>query len=293
MNRNLALFLAMCLVWGLTWLPLKLAAQHVPPIFLAAARFTLAGLVMLALAGRETLAVPRASLPLVLVTALFLNTVNYAFLFWGVAQAPTGLSAIVNFASIPLFSLGFGAMFGEERLSAAKLGAVALGLVGLVVLFSGRSLTGGPGEIAGLAAIAFGTASYCLGAVMARPLARAIPTMTLAGWQTLVGGAGLVFVSLVVEGFTPRDVAALALWPVWPSLAFLVVGGSLVGFTIYVRLLGAWGPFRAGLYAFVSPAIAVAAGVVALGETMGTVEIAGSVLMFAAAALALSRGKGG
>ena len=70
---------------------------------------------------------------------------------------------------------------------------------------------------------------------------------------------------------------------------FLVVAGSLMGFTIYMRLLRDWGAFRAGLYAFISPAVAVGAGVFALGEPFGPAEAIGSLLMFGAAAIALKR----
>jgi len=81
----------------------------------------------------------------------------------------------------------------------------------------------------------------------------------------------------------------LASWPVLPAVLFLIIGGSLMGFTIYMRLLRDWGAFRAGLYAFVSPAIAVAVGVLALREPFGWSEAIGALLMFGAAAIALKR----
>ena len=81
----------------------------------------------------------------------------------------------------------------------------------------------------------------------------------------------------------------LATWPTLPALAFLVAAGSLAGFTIYMRLLRDWGAFRAGLYAFVSPVIAVGVGVVALSERFGWAEGLGAVLMFGAAAISLKR----
>ena len=105
MSRNAALFLVMCAVWGLTWWPVKVGAAHVPPIFLAAARFAIAGVLMLAWAGRDALKVPRSAQARLLASALLVNTANYALLFWGVARAPTGLAAIVNFGTIPIFSL--------------------------------------------------------------------------------------------------------------------------------------------------------------------------------------------
>ncbi|MGO4263990.1 EamA family transporter, partial [Lysobacter sp. TAB13] len=95
MSRNAFYFALMCLVWGLTFLPVKIGSAHVPPIFLAAARFTIAGVLMLLWAGRDVLAVPPAARRRLLITALLVNTGNYTFLFWGTAHAPSGLAAIV------------------------------------------------------------------------------------------------------------------------------------------------------------------------------------------------------
>ena len=101
------------------------------------------------------------------------------------------------------------------------------------------------------------------------------------------GGRNQANVLATVVGVKTNS--ALATWPTLPALAFLVAAGSLAGFTIYLRLLRDWGAFRAGLYAFVSPAIAVGVGVVALSERFGWAEGLGAVLMFGAAAIALKK----
>ena len=144
-------------------------------------------------------------------------------------------------------------------------------------------------ELWGLAAIALGTWLYCFGAVLSRPIAATLPVLALAGWQTLIGGVGLSMVSFALETVEARHFLALVSFPTLPALAFLVAAGSLAGFTIYMRLLRDWGAFRAGLYAFVSPVIAVTVGVVALGESFGWAEGLGAVLMFGAAAIALKK----
>ena len=79
MSRNAALFALMCLVWGLTWLPIKVGAQHVPPVFLAAARFTIAGVLMLAWAGRNLRKVPADAWPRLVATALLLGMPLFVF----------------------------------------------------------------------------------------------------------------------------------------------------------------------------------------------------------------------
>jgi drug/metabolite transporter (DMT)-like permease len=295
MNRNAALFGLMCLVWGLTWWPVKIGAAHVPPIFLAAARFMIAGALMLAWAGRDAAAVPRSVRPRLLATAMLVSTANYALLFWGIARAPTGLAAIVNFGTIPIFSLLASRWLEGEPIGRRQVAAIALGLVGLALLFATRT-TGAPGsahaaagELWGLAAIALSGLLYCIGAVLSRPIAATMPVLVLAGWQTLIGGVGLSALSLALEPVEVRHLHELATWPTLPALAFLVVAGSLAGFTIYMRLLRDWGAFRAGLYAFVSPVIAVAVGVAALSERFGGAEGLGALLMFGAAAIALRR----
>jgi len=295
MNRNAALFAVMCLVWGLTWWPVKVGAAHVPPILLAAARFLIAGALMLAWAGRDALAVSRSARGRVVATALIINTGNYALLFWGVARAPTGLSAIVNFATIPIFSLLASCWLEREPIAARQVAAIVLGTLGLSLLFATRAMgalgsaPAASAELWGLAAIALGTLLYCVGAVLSRPIASAMPVLALAGWQTLIGGIGLGAVSLAVEPVEARHLRVLLTWPTLPALLFLVAAGSLAGFTIYMRLLRDWGAFRAGLYAFVSPVIAIGVGIVALSERFGAVEALGAVLMFGAAAIALRK----
>jgi drug/metabolite transporter (DMT)-like permease len=204
------------------------------------------------------------------------NTGCYSFLFWGVAHSPTGLAAIVNLSLIPVLSMLVGALYGEETISGRRIAAVALGALGLVLLFSTRN-----GDTAregnqvglGLAAVVVATLSYAWGAIISKPLVREMPPVAVAFWQTLIGGVSLVAVALVLEPVRPDAVAAL------------FHGGSLVGFSVYLWLLREWGAFRAGLYAFVSPIIAVGVGVIWAGESFGPWEGVGMAIMFGATAL--------
>lgn len=283
----------MSLVWGLTWLPAKIASETVPPILLAALRFIAAGLCfgIFAVATRMPLTVQRPGR--VLVASLLITTGCYGAVFWGVARAPTGLSGLVNFALMPLFVIGIGALHGVEPITRRRLGSVALGAVGLVLLFSTRTgaAAGGADDasvIAGLSAVVVGTASYAWGAVLSRPLVHAMPPVALAFWETLLGGLALLPISFLVEGYDRSSFAALSEPRAYLSLAFLVGAGSLVGFSIYLWLVREWGTFRAGLYAFVSPAVAVAVGVAWGGEAFGWPEAFGMAVMLGATALVIT-----
>lgn len=290
---RIAAFALMALIWGLTWLPMKVASEVVPPIFLAAMRFLLAGLCFFVIARAQGLLLRSSQFGRIVAAALLITTGCYSFLFWGVARAPSGLSAIVNLSLMPVFLVIIGALYGQERITMRRVGAIALGILGLVLLFSGRTgaAQGGTMPVLGLIAVAIGTVSYAWGSVISRPLTLSMPPLVLAFWQSLIGGIALVPISLVIEGYDPAHFAGLSDARAIFGLSILVLGGSVIAFWIYLGLVRDWGAFRAGLYAFVSPIIAVAVGVAYADEPFGWSEGLGMGIMLAATALSLSEKK--
>ena len=283
---RLLAFLAMATVWGVTWMAAKWAMEAAPPVFVAGARLTLASLLFGAWCALAGVPLATSKVGRLIIASLLVNTGCYSFVFWGVARTPTGLAAIVNLSLIPVFSMVVGAFYGEERITARRIAAVALGAAGLALLFSSR--TGDPGrdgaEIGlGLAAVVLGTLSYAWGAIVSKPLVREMQPVAVAFWETLIGGLSLLALSWVLEP-APAFSALLSGRPL-AGLAFLVLGGSLVGFLVYLWLLREWGAFRAGLYAFVSPILAVGVGVLWAGESFGVWEGVGMAIMLAATAL--------
>jgi drug/metabolite transporter (DMT)-like permease len=288
---HIVAFALMALIWGLTWLPMKIASEAVPPIFLAMMRFLLAGLCYLAFILVKGLPLRMKHLGRVIVASLLITTGCYSLLFWGVARAPTGLSSIVNLSLMPIFLILIGALYGQERITPRRLGAIALGVLGLVMLFSGRTGSAQDGALIGLGAVALATLSYAWGGVVSRPLMQTMHPITLAFWETSIGALGLIPVSLLVEGYDPAYFAGLTDGRAIMGLIILVLGGSLGGFSIYLWLVRDWGAFRAGLYSFVSPVVAVAVGVAFANEAFGWPEAIGMAVMLSATALALTEGR--
>ncbi|MCJ2017630.1 EamA family transporter [Methylobacterium sp. E-065] len=280
----------MALIWGVTWLPTKIAVQAVPPIFLATVRFLLSGILFLVIVRARRLPLRIQAFGRIVAASLLITTGCYSFVFWGIAHAPSGLSAIVNLSLMPIFLALIGFIYGQERLSARRVGAIGLGVVGLALLFSGRNGAAQDGVTAVLAlsSVAVGTACYAWGSVISRPLTQTMPPLVLAFWETLIGAIGLMPVSLFVEGFDPGRFAALRDERVLVCLGVMVIGGSLIAFSIFLWLVRDWGAFRAGLYAFVSPVIAVTIGILYAHEPFGWAEASGMGIMLAAAALALA-----
>jgi drug/metabolite transporter (DMT)-like permease len=137
-------------------------------------------------------------------------------------------------------------------------------------------------------AVAAAAFTYGYGSVLARPLLRTYPALFVAGITTLVGGIALMIVALPFE---PGAVSALSgNWgtTAWLGWFFLVIFGSLIGYTTFMRLLRDIGASRAGSYAFVSPVIAVGLGAAVFAEQITVMDVIGIVVMLSGAYLAMS-----
>ena len=288
-GQLLALFVTVSLIWGSTWIAIKIGVSAMPALTLGALRSLAAGMVLLAFAERASLngwVLKNAAqiIPLAILT----NALPYAGLFWGMQYVDSGVAAVVNLALMPIGLFAFGLAFGEETYFHRRLAGVFLGVCGLVVLFWPRLALDPQGlSVWGLLAIVAGTLAYCLGSVLSRPLLREISPLAVSGLHMFIGGIGLTVIAASAEPVSAQTLTALFQPAVLASFLFLVVGGGAVGFAIYMRLIRDWGPTRAGLYAFVSPIVAVILGVVVLDESLGPFELIGSAIMLGAAALAM------
>ena len=291
--RERALFGVLCLVWGTTWMALKIGAMAVPPGLFAGTRWTVAGLILLLwrrARGQPVRPGMRLLRRLVLVAVLMIsvNAVlnQYSLLFVG-----SGLAAVVNAAMTPLSLLGFSVALGQERFSARQAAAMVLGVCGILMLFGPGALSGrmDAGTALGAGGLVVGCLTYSAGSVLSRPLMRTLAPAQLAAMTNFFGGAILLAASLLFE---PGARAALdgnwglAAWGAW---LFMLFPGSLGATIIYFVLVRSWGASRAGIYAFVSPVVAVLLGILVLGESLHATDAAGMLLMLAAAGLILRR----
>lgn len=290
MSKPLIWFAVVSLVWGSTFAAVRIALQDVPPVFLSGIRYLLVFLLLAPVWPKLRDAFADGRAVRLIVSALFAVTASYGLLFWGMRTTPSGMAGLVNMSIIPVGLFGLGILTGHERPSWRLAGAIALGLVGLVALFWSR-LGAGDVSTMGLTAIVLGALAYCIGSVAARPLLRDMEPMTLTAAHALIGGLVLILASCALEDVGPATFLALASWRVALSLAFLSVVGTIVAYTLYLKLMVAWGTARAGLYAFVAPIVALAIGHVMFGETIGPIEITGACLLLVASALATSRSK--
>lgn len=284
------LFAVMSLIWGSTWIAAKAGVGETPPLFFATARFVVAIACLLAFVrgfGRAFAAPLRAR---VVASGLLVNAGTYGLLFWGMQSVASGVAGLVNLALIPVGLLGLSVLSGQEKAGWRHAVALLLGSAGLMLVFwRNAGFGGGRGEWLGVAAIVAGTFCYCLGAVLSRPLLQTLAPLQLTTAQAIVGVVALAALSAGFETVTAATFRALLTPKLIAALLAVSLLGTIVGYSIYLRLLRVWGAFRAGLYAFVSPVVALVAGALAFGETIGWRELVGAATMLAGAAVAMRR----
>ena len=292
---RMAMFVFICFVWGTTWIAMKIGIASVPPGLFAGLRWSVAGailLVFLRLRGQRVM--PAAHLvPRLVFVSVLLITLNQVIQLYGLKYITAGLATVISSALTPISLLGFSVAFGQETFSRRQIGALALGVGGVFALFGPAAVAGTLplSELGGAAGVSIGCLCYTAGSVMTRPMMRNFGAVHLAALTDLIGGLVLLSGSLAFE---PGSWAALSFqwgWPAFLAWLYLLVPGALLSTTMYFLLVRDWGASRPGMFAFISPVIAVTIGAVFFSERLGLGDALGMTLMLAAAGLALRRNK--
>jgi drug/metabolite transporter (DMT)-like permease len=267
--KILLAFAMIYFVWGSTYLFIRVGVREVPPFLLAAARFSFAGLAFPT--RREWAAC------CFLGTLMFL--IDYGSLFWAEQRVPSGVSAVI-LASIPVFITLLEIIFlRTQRLTIRLSVGLLIGLVGVAVLMlRSVSLGEAPIDRGGAIALTVAALGWSVGTIFSRRLPLPSSKVMSAGAQMLTGGIQLLLLAAFAgefSGFRLHDVSGRA----WFALIYLIIAGSLIGFTAYVWLLHYESPTKVGTYAYVNPVVAVGLGYFIGGETVGPRTILGTLLI--------------
>jgi drug/metabolite transporter (DMT)-like permease len=270
-------FAACTLIWGSTWLAIKVGYAGMGALTSGALRFGLAALMLAVLMLALRLPLPgRAALRLAVLQAVLLFLLNYGLVYWGEQFLDSGLTAVL-FAVLPLCAAGVAHVLTPgERLTARKLGGVALGMAGLAVVF-GESLVFDPARLPAMLAIVAAALFAAVANVLTHrdahglhPASYTMPAMALGA--VLLEAAALGLGEPVA---LPRGTLA------WASVLYLSAVGSVVAFLAYFWLLQRQGPSRATLLILLTPLVALFLGAALLGEQPGASAFAGTALVLA------------
>jgi drug/metabolite transporter (DMT)-like permease len=278
--KTLIAFAIIYFVWGSTFYAIRVGIHDVPPLLLAAARFTIAGAVLFlwALVQGERLPRRREWAAIALV-ALLIFVVDYGILFLAEQRVASGTAAVI-LATIPAFmALAEMLILRTERLTLRLGSALLVGLAGVVVLVDpALGMAGAPVYALGAAGLLVSAISWSVASVLSKKLPLPSSKIMSAGSQMLVGGLLLCIVAAAAgegRGFRVADVSGGA----WFALGYLTVAGSIVGFTAYTWLIHHQSPTKVGTYAYVNPVVAVVVGHFLGGEVLDVRTALGTALV--------------
>ncbi|MEN8640752.1 drug/metabolite exporter YedA [Pseudomonas sichuanensis] len=270
-------FLALYLVWGSTYLFIRIGVESWPPLMMAGVRFVIAGSLLYGfLRWRGALAPTWAQWRAAgAIGFLLLSCGNGGVTLAEHAGVASGVAALAV-ATVPLFTLVFGLLFGHRN-SRLEWAGIALGLVGIGMLNMGSNLQASP---MGAALILFAAAAWAFGSVWSKQLPLPQGAMASAA-EMLVGGAAL----LIGSGLSGERLTQMPTAAGWGALAYLVLFGSILAFSAYMYLLKHVRPAAATSYAYVNPAVAVLLGIVFAGEQIGAEECLAMAVIIGAVVL--------
>jgi drug/metabolite transporter (DMT)-like permease len=284
--RVMLSFALVYIFWGSTYLAMRVAVGHIPPYVVGSARFLIAGAILLAwcaLMGKQIRLNRRDFFRLLTIGILLLSVSNIAVM-WAEEYVPSGLAALVV-ALVPIFVVALEAwVFRVGRMPAHGLAGLALGIAGLLTLLWPKIASGtrlGQLELMGAAILACASVTWSLGSILSHRWNLSVDVFTAAAWQMTLAGLVNTTIALATgklqqAQWTPQGLGAIG---------YLVVCGSLVGFTAYIWLLEHVPPPKVATYAYVNPIVAVFLGWLLLQEKVDAFMLAGTVIIIAAVAL--------
>jgi len=278
--KLLLAFAIIYLVWGSTYLAIRIGVREIPPFLMAGLRFTVAGLVIWAwmrVTGTPSPTLREWRGATILGTLMFL--IDYACLFWAEQRVPSGIAAVI-LAMIPVCITLLEIIFlRTQRLTLRLAIGLAIGIVGVAVLMNpSRSLGEVPLDHRGVIALLVSCCGWSVGTIVTKRLTLPASKPMSAAAQMLSGGVQLLALAVVAGEFShfrAQDISSGA----WLSLIYLIIAGSIISYTAYVWLLHYESPTKVGTYAYVNPVVAVILGATLGGESMGRRTILGTGLI--------------
>jgi drug/metabolite transporter (DMT)-like permease len=281
-------FASVYIVWGSTYLAIRLAIETIPPLLMAGVRFIIAGSIMYLWGRFRTDERPtRAHWKSAAIVGLMLLLVGNGGLSWSEQLIPSGIAALLVAVS-PLWFILIDWMQGGTRPTAGVFIGLAFGTLGIAILVDPADLVGG-GEVSLLGASVLLMSSICwaFGSFYSRRATLPSSPALANGMEMLVGGVALLVVGVLTGEVADLHFAVITNKSLW-AMAYLVVFGSIIGFSSYIWLFHNTTPTRASTYAYVNPIVAVIIGWSVGGEQLPTrVFLAAALIIAAVAAITI------
>jgi drug/metabolite transporter (DMT)-like permease len=277
------------IVWGSTYLAIRITLETLPPLLTAGLRFTIAGpIVLLVLRlkkGRGSTRITGPQLRSCAVIGVALLLGGNGLVTLAERTVPSALTALI-IASVPLWVVLL-RFISKERVATGTLIGVAIGFVGVSVLVMPGNRPAGA-TISGMLLIVLAAASWAIGSFISPKLTLPKDPFVSTGYQMIAGGAALALTAAMRGEFSGIDVSSFSAASVW-AFVYLIVAGSLLAFTAYVWLLQNAPISKVATYAYVNPVIAIFLGWLILDEAITSYILIGAAVIVASVAVIVRR----
>lgn len=276
-------FALLSIAWGTSFLFIKIALTDLSPLMVGWLRLVVASLTLWIIVSLARLR-PRFSRRTWLTLAamgFFNNSLAFVLIPWGEQYIDSGLAAILN-STVPLFTIILAHIFlFDEHLSARRLGGLVLGFAGVILLMAPQIVASGGDwlsatSVQGSLAVILASACYAIATVIGRRFLRGEPPVLTAATQITFGMVWLIPLVLLTGSLQSLGTVSL---PAWGSILWLGVVGSGFAYLLYFSLLRNVGATQVVVVTYMLPLIAVALGVLLLGEQLTWTMLAGLALI--------------
>ena len=283
--RVVVAFAAIYVLWGTTFLAIRIAVLEFPPLFTAGLRFYIAGTLLyvyMRVRGQPNpSAVEWRNLALI---SICMFVITYGAIFWAEQYVSSGVTSVIE-AALPIIAIILEMfVFRTQRFELRLFGAVLVGFCGVALLFIDNRAQ----QLAVLPCLAImaGGIAWSVGAVWSGQLILPRSKPMTAAIEMMLGGAVLLLLSAICGEMRPFPHLSLR---AGLALAYLIVFGSLIAYTAYVWLLGRMSVTRVASHAYINPLIAVALGYFAAGEIVTLRTLISALLVLGSVSLILTR----
>ena len=288
--KKVIIWLILCLIWGTTWIFIKIGLEDLPPIAFAAARFLLAVVILFFVIRIQKIPLPKTAKEwrLIALTGVLQFSINYSLVFWSEQYITSGLAAVLQ-ATITVFGLILAWFFlPNERITKLKIFAVGLGIIGVAVIFIDQLKVQNLMAFLGSVGIVIGAYAAAQASILVKAKGGAFHPAALVFCQMVCGLPAIIIYSLIVEG---NPVNFNWTWRAIGCVLYLTIAGTVAAFWLYYWLLGKIESTKAMMISLVTPLIAVIIGAIVLGETLPPQTGIGGVLIIASIGLIVFRKK--
>ncbi|MEO8574405.1 MAG: DMT family transporter [Pyrinomonadaceae bacterium] len=287
---KIIVWLILCLIWGTTWIFIKVGLEDLPPITFAASRFVLSVAILLPVIWIRELPWPRSSAEwkLIALTGFLQFSLNYSAVFWGEQHISSGLAAVLQ-AMITVFGLLLAWIFlPTEKITGLKIFSVIVGVIGVAVIFAEQLRIESFMAFIGCVVIVAGAYFAAQASILVKLRGSALHPASLVCTQMICGLPAILIYALVAEG---NPVSFHWTWRAVVCVVYLAVFGTIAAFWLYYWLLSRIESTNAMMISLVTPLIAVLIGAIVLGERLPTQTLFGGFLIVASIALIVLRRK--